>query len=79
MNLVQQFPDVSMNMRHKFKSHRKNSLMRDLNLQKNQDQDKVMTKFYKDEFRKWHIKLILIIVFTVASLSIIILNVPWFF
>ena len=77
MNLIHQFPDVSMKMRDKFKLRKKAYLWKDVNTQLTYD--KGMTRFYDNEFRKWHFKLIFIIVLGIASLYFIILNAPGFF
>jgi len=65
MNLIQQFPDVSAKIRNKFKLR--------------QSQDKSSTKFYENEFRKWHIKVAFFILLVVASLFFIAFSLSGFF
>jgi hypothetical protein len=73
MTLAQQFPDVSMLIREKHKlnlKHDVNLLFKDMRYAAvSADQ-----KFYDNEFRIFHYKLISFIVVLLASLFLIILN-----
>jgi hypothetical protein len=75
MNLIQQFPDVSMKMQDKFKSRKKSYQWKNTNAELTFDKNLVQTKFYDNEFKKWHIKLIFIIALGVALLCFILFNV----
>jgi len=79
MNLIQQFPDTTIGIRDKFKLPKKDYPWKNVNAQQTNVRDKSMAKFYDNEFLKWHIKLIFIILLGATSLSFIILNVSWLF
>lgn len=73
MNLVQQFPDVSLQMRNRVKRnqeshHEKRMSMRDL-----KPNDPELVRFYDHEFKKWHHTLTLIIAVGIACLYGVIL------
>ena len=73
MNLIQQFPDVSFQLRNRVKwnqgsRHEKRSSIRHL-----EDNDPELVRFYNHEFKKWHRTLTLIIVVGIASLCGVIL------
>ncbi len=67
MNLIQQFPDVSMQMRIQSRSNQK-KLRKEKQASQVNASDNTLTMFYENEFRKWHYKLLLIIVFVITSL-----------
>jgi|GEM_PF-5331121 len=72
MNLIQQFPNISEQVRAKFKmtqKHRKPE-----NIWSNLPCDDRQTKFHENEFRKWHIKLVFIIAGTITLLYTFIFN-----
>jgi hypothetical protein len=67
MTLLQQFPDVSAQMR---RLNQKNT-QKKIGSQKeyyDNDNDKALDLYYDNEFRKWHNKLALIIVFIISCL-----------
>jgi hypothetical protein len=74
MKMIDQFPDNTRRLR----------------LQRTQEQRKpgshlhllsreAVTKYHEGEFRKWHIKLVLIITFVMVFLSFLALQAPGFF
>ena len=65
MTLIQQFPDVSMQMRQ---LNQKNRLKKIGSQKGHFDNGKALGLYYDNEFRKWHIKLALIIAFIIACL-----------
>jgi hypothetical protein len=79
MTLIEQFPDVSEKVRAKFKialrKQRDENAFRELPY----DHDKSLVKFYDDEFRKWHIKLLFIILSIVAMIYGLVFNAPGLF
>lgn len=79
MNLVSQFPDVSMKTHERFKSRKKPLQWTIINPKITYDKNLVETKFYNHEFNMWHIKLAFIILLTIASLYFIISNIPMLF
>ena len=69
MDLIKHAPGIVLN-------GRENSLHRKMDQLKTED-NKSLTKFYNNEFRKWHIKLILIIVSIFGALYFIAFNLPF--
>lgn len=79
MNLIQQFPDISMKMRDKLKSRRRSHQWKIENPEMTFDENLIQTKFYNSEFKKRHIKLVFIIGLTLSSLYFIASNIPSLF
>ena len=79
MNMVNQFPDISTKMRDKFKSRKKPFQWKYVEAEITYDKNLAQTKFYNNEFTKWHIKLFFIIVLGIASLYMIASNISWLF
>ena len=79
MNLVHQFPDISMKTQDRFRSRKKPLQWRISNPEITFDKDLMETKFYNHEFKMWHIKLAFIILLTIASLYFIVSNIPLLF
>ena len=67
MTLIQQFPDVSMQMRrlNQKKTQKKTGPQKE---HYDNDNGKALDLYYDNEFRKWHNKLALIIVFIITCL-----------
>jgi hypothetical protein len=65
MTLLQQFPDVSMRMR---RLNQKNTPSKREMQKEQNDNGKELDLYYDNEFRKWHNKLALIIVFIITCL-----------
>jgi hypothetical protein len=68
MNSVQQFPDISNKRRWILNNQRKEKLQ----AEQGEKRDKQLTVFYDNEFRKWHYKLTLIIVFILTCLFFVV-------
>jgi hypothetical protein len=79
MNLIQQFPDISVKMHDKFKSRKKSHQWKIVNPEITFDENLIQAKFYNNEFKKWHIKLVFIIALTLVSLYFIVSNIPMLF
>ena len=79
MNMINQFPDISMKMRDKFKARKKSYQWKIENAEITYDKNLAQTKFYNNEFKKWHIKLVFIIVFVIASFYLLVSGISWFF
>lgn len=78
MDLIRQFPDISMRMREeaRMKRSRKEAVSRPtLTYQIEQTR----AQKHEREFRKWHLKLFVLIIIVLASFYFIILNSPWMF
>jgi hypothetical protein len=78
MNLIEQFPDISLKIREQFKNDNRNLRVKNYSGTLTYDSDKALTKIYDDESRKWHIRLALIVLASVASIYFIIVNAPRF-
>lgn len=78
MNLIEQFPDVSLQMRARVKRNRAVNSISNATVQP-YDIDKALAKYYQGEFRKWHFKLALIVGGILVILFSLILNAPGFF
>ena len=79
MNLINQFPDVSMDVRAKLKRQQKNySHIMAMEPQQTVT-EKTLADFYDNEFRKWHIKVALMITGLLAGLFFVALSLPRFF
>jgi hypothetical protein len=68
MNLIQQFPDVSMQMRDKLRLKKTRKGNSGFQSRDHNDNAADLTVFYDNEFRKWHYKLGLIIVLAITGL-----------
>lgn len=79
MNLIKQFPDVSMARRAKFKMKQKNYRAATANAEIPFDKEKAIASFYDQEFRKRHVKLALIITVLLGSIYFLALNSFGFF
>jgi hypothetical protein len=66
VNLIKQFPDVSMHVRRQVQFLNQKQIQKE-KLPK-QLIENGLTQFYDKEFRKWHYKLLFIIVFAIACL-----------
>ena len=67
MNLLQQFPDVSMQVRQ-LNQKRTQREIGSTKGHNDNDHGKELELYYDNEFRKWHTKLALIVVFIIACL-----------
>jgi hypothetical protein len=78
MTLLQQFPDVSMQMRRltQKNTQKKTGSQKDHNANGN---CKELDLYYDNEFRKWHIKLALIIVFIITCLLVALVGISRLF
>jgi hypothetical protein len=79
MDLIKQFPDVSIKAYDKFKLRKKPQQWKIINAEITYDKNLVKTKFYDNEFKKWHIKLVFIIVLGIAALYFIVSKILWLF
>jgi hypothetical protein len=73
MTLAQQFPDVSMLIREKKKHNLKHSateIFKDIHY----NPISAEQKFYDQEFRTWHFKLLVYLAFLFTSLFYLVLN-----
>jgi hypothetical protein len=78
MNITEQFPDISMAMRNKSNMHRK-GFQRQVLTVKPISVDEKLAVYYDREFRRWHYKLIGIIVGCMVVVYAVILNLSWLF
>ena len=74
MDLIQQFPDISMEIRNKLRLSQKVRPGQKLIAQPLLQTDKMLAAYYDKEFRKWHYKLAFIILFCVAGLYALVIN-----
>jgi hypothetical protein len=73
MNLIQQFPDVSLQMRNRVKWNKKSRLEKRMSMRHLKDNDPEVVLFYENEFKQWHCKLTLIIALGIACLYTVVL------
>jgi hypothetical protein len=76
MNMIERFPDISRKIREQFKMDNRNIRIKNNSGTLAYDSDKAMTKIYDDESRKWQIKVAVIIVASIASIYVIVVNAP---
>ena len=74
MNLIRQFPDVSLQMRNRVKRNQKSPHEKRMSMRHLKDNDPEIVQFYDDEFRKWHCTFALIVLVGVACLCGVILS-----
>ena len=79
MTLVQQFPDISEAMRLKRQMRNKDYSSLKLELPLGYVEDEEVVKFYEGEFKRWHIKLLLIVAATLALLFTVSLKIFWIY
>jgi hypothetical protein len=79
MNLIQQFPDISEEMRSKNKAGVK--IYRSANAKKSlgYTEEEAVVKHYEGEFKKWHIKFLFILSATLGIVSLILLKSFWIY
>ena len=77
MNLIEQFPDISMAMRAKIKTQQKNYNIATANAEIPFNMDKAMASFYNKEFRRWHFKLFFIVGSILATIYFALLKGSW--
>jgi hypothetical protein len=73
MNLIQQFPDVSLQIRNRVKWNQKDRLEKRMSAERLKDNDPELLLFYADEFKKWHYKITVIIVLGITCLYSVVL------
>ena len=78
MKLLQQFPDVSMQIR---RLNLKRAQMEIVSTKEHDDNDngKELNLYYENEFKKWHTKLAMIILFIISSLLATLIGISQFF
>lgn len=79
MNMIEQFPDASAKIRaERLKIQKKNSVKftRDM---LGTDSSKELTRFYDDEFKKWHLQLAFIVTGCVVLVYVVAFNASDFF
>jgi hypothetical protein len=76
MNMIERFPDISRKIREQFKIDNRNIRIKDNSGTLAYDSDKALTKIYDDDSTKWLIKLAVIILASIASIYVIIVNGP---
>jgi hypothetical protein len=74
MNMIEQFPDISLKIREQFRMDNRNVRVKNTSGALAYDSDKALTKIYDNESRKWLIKLAVIILASAASIYFIIVN-----
>lgn len=73
MNLTDQFPDISPEIREK--ARRQKTRARSVGVRR----EKTIGKTYDHVFRRWHVKVLLIIILLLGSTYLVVLNSPWIF
>ena len=79
MNLIQQFPDVSAEKRARATADNKRLKTANAKRSHPYREDDAVVKYYENEFRKWHIKVLFIFVGTIAMTYYFILKGFWIF
>jgi hypothetical protein len=79
MTLVQQFPDISEEMRSKNKTNDKNYRSANAKQLLSFSEEKAAAKYYEGEFRRWHIKFVFIVGATLGLISFILLKSFWIY
>lgn len=77
MNLANQFPDISMNIREKASRRKKQAAAPRGSVRLKPA--KTHAEVYDHDFRKWHVKVLLLIILLVGFTYLIALNSPWMF
>jgi hypothetical protein len=79
MNLIEQFPDVSMEIRNKIKMRQKNYGKEIFVKPVRRRSENALTDFHHKEFRKLHLTVFMIIAVLIGGSYLILLNSPWLF
>ncbi len=74
MNLITQFPDISMKIREQ--ARMKRSCKKTISTNRI---ERTRSQIYEREFRSWHLKLFFMMILLLASIYLIMLNAPWMF
>jgi hypothetical protein len=70
MNLLQQFPDTTSKSKRTFNNRRREKARAERGYD-----SKRLELFYDNEFRKWHYKLVLIILFILICLFVVVYTI----
>ena len=79
MNLIQQFPDISGKIRARIKINNRNYKAVNPVQPLSYIENEVVSKYYEGEFRRWHLKFLFIIAFTLGILYFTLLKSAWIF
>jgi hypothetical protein len=79
MNLIQQFPDVSMQIRNRVKWNKKSPQEKKMSKRNLNDNDPKVALSYDNQFKTWHYKLTLLIAVGIACLYGVILTASGIF
>lgn len=79
MNLTKQFPDISEKLRAKIKISARNYKPVNAPQSSSYIEDQAVVKYYEGEFRRWHLKLLFIVVVTLSSFYLVLLKSGWIF
>ena len=78
MNLIQQFPDISEERRSKNESGYRNSRTANAR-QVGYMEEAAVVQYYPGEFRRWHIKFILMVAATLGTIYVALLKSSWIY
>jgi hypothetical protein len=79
MNLIEQFPDVSAEIRNKIKMRQKNYRKETFVKPVKHHTDNALADFHHKEFKKLHLAVFVIISVLIGGTYLILLNSPWLF
>lgn len=79
MNLVQQFPDISQNLRSK--NEKGNRSFRAANAKQSLKyiESESVAQYYEGEFRRWHIKFLFLVAVTCGLIYVVLLKSFWIY
>jgi hypothetical protein len=77
MNLINRFPDISAEIREK--ARRRKTQAPAASSSVTVRREKTTGEIYRHDFRRWHVKVLLIIILLLGSTYLIALNFPWMF
>ncbi len=76
MDLIRQFPDISTSVREKARINRARKATTPSVTHKI---EKTRAQMHEHEFRKWHVKLLFMMIIILTGIYLLVLNSPWMF
>ena len=77
--MIHHFPDHTRNAKTNLKISHRRFIAKSTDLELTTDSEKALEKYYDDEFRKWHVKLLFILLGCFTALYVIVAGAPGFF
>jgi hypothetical protein len=79
MDLITQFPDISMKIRERARIKQTDKIAKPARPVVTYSIDQTRAQMHDREFRRWHLKLFILMIITLVGVYLMVLNSPWMF